>query len=148
MESFQMSRCLPAFTLAIFAWLSPTAMAQESSASVNCDVRAQPRDYVECVRKAQEESDRLLRDHLQAILSGIDGTANLPAPQKARWKKAVDDSHAMWMRFRNGECQELTMFETANKTRIAEEQRLCLISHNQRRMDEWRKRYPTVMAER
>jgi uncharacterized protein YecT (DUF1311 family) len=143
-----MSRVSSACVIAIFAWLSSSAMAQEAPASVNCDVRAQPRDYVECVRKAQEESDRLVRNHLQAILTGIDGTGNLPATQKARWKKAVDDSHAMWLRYRNGECQELTMFETANKSRIAEEQRLCLISHNQRRMDEWRKRYPTVTAER
>jgi uncharacterized protein YecT (DUF1311 family) len=141
-----MPRSFPAFALA--ALICTPAMAQDAPANVNCDVRSQPREYVECVRKAQEESDRIMRDHLQAILAGVDSSSNLPAPQKARWKKAIDDSHTLWMRFRNGECQDLTMFETPNKARIAEEQRLCLISHNQRRMDEWRKRYPTVTAGR
>jgi uncharacterized protein YecT (DUF1311 family) len=134
------------FTFVVLA-ASPVT-AQDHAPTVNCDIRSQPRDYVECVRKAQEESDRIMREHLQAILAGVDATANLPSTQKARWKKAIDESQAMWLRFRNGECQDLTMFEAANKARIAEEQRLCLISHNQRRMDDWRKRYPTVTAGR
>jgi uncharacterized protein YecT (DUF1311 family) len=137
-----------ALVLSFLLLAASPVTAQDQAPTVNCDARGQPRDYVECVRKAQEESDRIMREHLQAILAGVDATANLPAPQKTRWKKAIDDSQAMWLRFRNGECQDLTMFETANKTRIAEEQRLCLISHNQRRMDDWRKRYPTVTAGR
>ncbi|MGL5116163.1 MAG: lysozyme inhibitor LprI family protein [Beijerinckiaceae bacterium] len=143
-----MSRTASIFAAVIISLATTSVRAQDVPATVNCDVRMQPREYGECIRKAQEDSDRAMRDHLQAILTVVDATSSMPGPQKIRWKKAIDDSHAMWMRFRNGECQELTMFETPNKARIAEEQRLCLISHNVRRMDEWRKRYPTVTAGR
>lgn len=125
-----------------FVMLGSTARAN----SPVCDAKAHPRDYAECVRKAQDESDRLLRDRVQAVMTRIDAAAAVQAPQKARWKKAVDDGQALWLRFRNAECQELTPFEAANKSRIAEEQRLCLIGYNTRRMEELDRRYPAVTA--
>jgi uncharacterized protein YecT (DUF1311 family) len=110
-----------------------------------CDGRRMaPRDYTECLRKAQEDSDRAMRDRIAAIVGTIDKTPNMQAQQRNRWKKALDDSQALWVRFRNGECQEMTPFETTNKTRIAEEQRICILEYNQRRMGELKQRYPAV----
>jgi uncharacterized protein YecT (DUF1311 family) len=110
-----------------------------------CDVRRlQPRELGECLRKAQEDSDRAMRDRLQAIAGIIDQAKDAVPPQKLRWKRALDEAQTMWLRFRNAECQELTPFESANKNRLAEEQRICLIEHNARRMEELARRYPTA----
>jgi uncharacterized protein YecT (DUF1311 family) len=110
-----------------------------------CDGRKlAPQAYTECLRKAQEDSDRTMRDRIVAIAAVIDRTAGLPAPQKTRWKKALDDSQGLWLRFRNGECQDMTPFESTNKLRIAEEQRLCILEHNNRRMGELLQRYPAA----
>jgi uncharacterized protein YecT (DUF1311 family) len=110
-----------------------------------CDARKlSPRDYTECLRKAQEDSDRTLRERIGAIGGIIDKTAGLPATQKARWKKALDDNQGLWVRFRNAECQEMTTFESSNKLRIAEEQRICILDYNQRRMTEFKQRYPAL----
>jgi uncharacterized protein YecT (DUF1311 family) len=129
--------------------LSGAAHSQDVSrvADTLCDARKlSPRDYTECLRKAQEESDRLMRDRILAIAASIDKAPGLAKPQIARWKKALDDSQALWVRFRNGECQEMTPFETANKNRMAEEQRVCILDHNQRRMGALLQRYPGAGA--
>lgn len=108
-----------------------------------CNARSlAPRDLGECLRKAQEESDRGLTDRIQAIHRVIDARTDAAPPQKLRWKRAVDESQTMWIRFRNNECQELVPFETNNKNRLAEEQRACILEHNARRADELVRRYP------
>jgi uncharacterized protein YecT (DUF1311 family) len=147
MQSF--SRHALAATISLFAAteaLSQTAVPAPPTQRIGdmlCDGRKlPPRDYTECLRKAQEESDRTMRDRIVAIAAVIDRTPALQPQQKARWKKALDDSQGLWMRFRNGECQELTPFESANKTRLAEEQRVCILEHNNRRMAELQQRYP------
>lgn len=125
--------------------LSAAAQGQEPLriADTLCDSRKlQPRDYADCLRKAHEDSDRLMRDQINAINGMIDRTPGLARPQITRWKKALDDSQSLWMRFRNGECQEMTPFETANKNRMAEEQRVCILDHNRRRMAALQQRYP------
>jgi uncharacterized protein YecT (DUF1311 family) len=110
-----------------------------------CDVRKlSPRDYTECLRKAQEDSDRGLRERIGAIGNIIDKTTGLQGTQKTRWKKALDDNQGLWVRFRNAECQEMVTFESGNKARIAEEQRICILDYNQRRMMEFKQRYPAL----
>ncbi|MGL4637044.1 MAG: lysozyme inhibitor LprI family protein [Beijerinckiaceae bacterium] len=112
-----------------------------------CDARKmQPRDYTECLRKAQEDSDRTMRDRVSAIAAVIDRTTGMPKAQITRWKKALEDSQSLWIRFRNGECQDMTPFETTAKNRVAEEQRVCILDHNERRMGELAKRYPGAGA--
>jgi uncharacterized protein YecT (DUF1311 family) len=110
-----------------------------------CDVRKlPPREYTECLRKAHEDSDRTMRERITAISASIDKMAGLQGPQKIRWKKALDDGQSLWVRFRNAECQDITPFETPNKGRIAEEQRICLLEYNHRRMGELKQRYPAL----
>jgi uncharacterized protein YecT (DUF1311 family) len=112
-----------------------------------CDVKKlQPRDHQECLRKAQEDSDRKMRERIAAIAGVIDKTPNLPAQQKTRWRKALEDSQGQWVRFRNAECQDLTTFETQNKQRIAEEQRACILDYNERRIGVLEQRYPSVKS--
>jgi uncharacterized protein YecT (DUF1311 family) len=129
----------------IGSFQSAQAQSFERIGDSLCDVRKlSPRDYTECLRKAQEDSDRGLRERIGAIGGIIDKTAGLPATQKARWKKALDDNQGLWVRFRNAECQEMTTFESSNKLRIAEEQRICILDYNQRRMTEFKQRYPAL----
>jgi uncharacterized protein YecT (DUF1311 family) len=103
-----------------------------------------PREFGDCMRKAQEESDRSLVERIQAIHRLIDSRTDATPPQKQRWKRALDESQAMWTRFRNNECQELVPFEAVNKNRLAEEQRACILGHNASRADELLRRYPSV----
>jgi uncharacterized protein YecT (DUF1311 family) len=140
---------LRSFAFAAGLILSGTSQAQEALrvADLLCDARKlSPRDYTECLRKAQEDSDRLMRDRISAITATIEQTPGLAKPQILRWKKALDDSQTLWVRFRNGECQEMTPFETTNKNRMAEEQRVCILDHNQRRMGALQQRYPGAGA--
>jgi uncharacterized protein YecT (DUF1311 family) len=112
-----------------------------------CDgKKLQQRELQECLRKAQDDSDRKMRERIQAIAGVIEKTPNLANQQKTRWKKAVDDSQGQWIRFRNAECQDLTTFEATNKQRIAEEQRICILDYNERRMGVLLQRYPTVKS--
>jgi uncharacterized protein YecT (DUF1311 family) len=112
-----------------------------------CDAKKlQPREQQECLRKAQEDSDRKLRERIAAIAAVIDKTPNLPAQQKTRWRKALEDSQGQWVRFRNAECQDLTTFETQNKQRLAEEQRACILDYNERRIGVLEQRYPAVKS--
>lgn len=103
-----------------------------------------PREFGDCMRKAQEESDRSLVERIQAIHRLIDARTDATPPQKQRWKRALDESQAMWTRFRNNECQELVPFEAVNKNRLAEEQRACILGHNANRAEELLRRYPSV----
>ena len=133
--------------IASVAFAVHTAQAQsfERVGDSLCDGRKlSPRDYTECLRKAQENSDRDLRERISAIGTIIDKTTGLQGTQKTRWKKALDDNQGLWVRFRNAECQEMTVFESGNKTRIAEEQRICILDYNQRRMSEFKQRYPAL----
>jgi uncharacterized protein YecT (DUF1311 family) len=126
--------------------ISTAAQAQlQRLGDTLCDVKKlQPRDHQECLRKAQDDSDRKMRERIIAISGIIDKTPNLPAQQKTRWRKALEDSQGQWVRFRNAECQDLTTFETVNKQRIAEEQRTCILDYNERRMGVLKQRYPAA----
>jgi uncharacterized protein YecT (DUF1311 family) len=126
---------------------APVAFAQTPlrASETPCDSKAlQPRALQECLRKAQDDSERLLRERIQTISGIIERAQGLPNPQKTRWKKALEDSQGQWVRFRNAECQDLTTFESKDKQRIAEEQRLCVIEYNERRMSVLLQRYPAL----
>jgi uncharacterized protein YecT (DUF1311 family) len=119
------------------------AQSQQRIGDTLCDIRKlQPREYSECLRKAQDDSDRALRERISTIAAIIDKTPGMQPAQKTRWRKAVEDGQGLWMRFRNAECQELTPFETASKTRVAEEQRVCILDYNALRMNQLSLRYP------
>jgi uncharacterized protein YecT (DUF1311 family) len=108
-----------------------------------CDpARMSGRDYPECLRKAQEESERQLLALMSSIHGVVDKAPGTQGAQRARWKRALDDAQALWVRFRNAECQEVSPFEATNKNRLSEEQRACILEHNARRAEELRRRYP------
>jgi uncharacterized protein YecT (DUF1311 family) len=134
--------------VAVGLLLSSGAQAQmQRIGDTLCDVKKlQPREHQECLRKAQDDSDRKLRERIVSIVGVIDKTPNLPTQQKTRWRKALEDSQGQWVRFRNAECQDLTTFETQNKQRIAEEQRTCILDYNERRMGVLQQRYPAAKS--
>lgn len=108
-----------------------------------CDpVRMGGRDYPECLRKAQEDSERQMMTLMSAIHGIVDKAPGTQSAQRTRWKRSLDDAQALWVRFRNAECQEVSPFEAANKSRLSEEQRACILEHNARRVEDLRRRYP------
>jgi uncharacterized protein YecT (DUF1311 family) len=129
-----------------FLIAAPSAQAQmQRIGDTLCDIKKlQPREHQECLRKAQDDSDRKMRERIVAISGVIDKTPNVQSQQKVRWRKALEDSQGQWIRFRNAECQDLTTFETQSKQRIAEEQRTCILDYNDRRMGVLKQRYPAA----
>ena len=129
-----------------FLIIAPSAQAQmQRIGDTLCDIKKlQPREHQECLRKAQDESDRKMREQIVTISGIIDKTPNVLTQQKTRWRKALEDSQGQWVRFRNAECQDLTTFETQSKQRIAEEQRTCILDYNERRMGVLKQRYPAA----
>jgi uncharacterized protein YecT (DUF1311 family) len=135
-----------------FVLLIAPAAAQPAFAQVQAGVRASTtscdgnrlvgRDYSECLRKAQEESEKAMSAAMAAAAAAVDKAPNTPAPQRQRWKRSLEDVQALWVRFRNAECQDVAPFETTNKARVFEERNACIIDHNVRRTEDLRRRYP------
>ncbi len=123
----------------------PTAGFVRASSRI-CDPTLAGRDYAECLRKAQESSERSLLDAMSAAAAAIDKSAGTVATQRARWKRSLEDAQSQWLRFRNIECQDVAPFEVSNRNRLFEERGACIVDKNVARIEDLRRRYPAPPA--
>jgi uncharacterized protein YecT (DUF1311 family) len=124
--------------------LSPARAEGVSSISATvCDTKKfGGKDLADCLRAASEKSERDMTALLDAASKNIEGRAGLQSGQKARWKRALNDAHALWLRYRDAECQDVSPFE-AGINKVGGDTRLsCIIDLNDRRISELRARYP------
>ncbi len=135
-------------SLAVVVWVlayAPVAVAQAvpSASALACDTKKLgAKDLADCLRLASDKSERDLATTFEAVGKGIDGRAGLQGGQKARWKRSLNDAQALWLRYRDADCQDVSPFEagigkTGGDTRLS-----CIIDQNDRRMAEIRARYP------
>ena len=124
------------------AQYAPPARAEAASA-LACDTRKLgAKDLADCLRLASDKSERDLAAAFEAVSKAIDGRAGLQGGQKARWKRSLNDAQALWLRYRDADCQDVAPFEqgigkTGGDTRLT-----CIIDQNDRRISEIKARYP------
>ena len=119
-----------------------SAQSAVSASALACDTRKLgAKDLADCLRAASDKSDRDLLATFEAAGKSIDGRAGLQGGQKARWKRSLNDAQALWVRYRDADCQDVSPFEQGigktGDTRLT-----CIIDQNDRRMMEMRSRYP------
>ena len=116
--------------------------APSTPASV-CDIKKLGgKDLADCLRAASEKSERDMASLLETVGHSIDGRAGLQSSQKARWKRSLNDAHALWLRYRDAECQDVSPFEAIVNKLGGDTRLTCIIELNDKRMSELRARYP------
>jgi uncharacterized protein YecT (DUF1311 family) len=133
------------FAAAFVLCLAPPAAAQTAPAAsaLACDTKKLgAKELADCQRAASERSERDLNATLEEAGKNIDGRGGLQSGQKARWKRALNDSHALWLRYRDADCQDVSPFEAAISKAAGDTRLTCIIDHNERRMGELKARYP------
>jgi uncharacterized protein YecT (DUF1311 family) len=104
-----------------------------------------------CLTEAVKQSERNLQAAVDSAIASIGTRPGVFDSQRARWKNALTDSQADWLRFRNAECQDVAPFEgqagstSAVKNRVAafEAKLICTVRLNGERIADLASRYPS-----
>jgi uncharacterized protein YecT (DUF1311 family) len=100
------------------------------------------KDLADCLRAAADRSDRDLAMALESALKSIDGHVGLLGAQKARWKRSLNDSQALWIGWRDADCQDVAPFEAGMSAKGGDPRLGCIIDHDAARIEELKSRYP------
>jgi uncharacterized protein YecT (DUF1311 family) len=100
------------------------------------------KDLADCLRAAADRSDKDLAKALDAAMKSIDGHVGLLNAQKARWKRSLNDSQALWISWRDADCQDVAPFEAGMTAKGGDPRLGCIIDHDAARIDELKSRYP------
>jgi uncharacterized protein YecT (DUF1311 family) len=134
-------RLVIASALLIFAFGSAYADTQRPS-QLACDskkIGAQA--LADCLRTAADRSDKDLASAVAAAIKTIDGRTGLLGAQKARWKRSLNDSQALWQSWRDADCQDVAPFEAGMSAKGGDPRLGCIIDHDAQRIDELKARY-------
>jgi uncharacterized protein YecT (DUF1311 family) len=131
-------------SLAIGLAAAPVAAADEARPSqIACDSRKiGARELADCLRAAADRSEKELAAVIEAALKSIDGRVGLLSAQKARWKRALNESEAQWLGWRETDCQDVAPFEAGMSAKGGDPHLACIIDHNAQRIAEMKARYP------
>ena len=130
---------------ALLLGLASAALAQSapSASAIACDTKKLgAKDLADCLRAASDKSDRELAAAFDAVGRNIDARAGLQGSQKARWKRSLSDAQALWLRYRDADCQDVSPFEQGIGKSGGDTRLTCIIDQNDRRISEIKARYP------
>jgi uncharacterized protein YecT (DUF1311 family) len=99
------------------------------------------KDLADCLRAAADRSDKDLASAVAAAIKTIDGRAGLLSAQKARWKRSLNDSQALWQSWRDADCQDVAPFEAGMSAKGGDPRLGCIIDHDADRIEELKGRY-------
>src|SRR5271157_2177616 len=99
--------------LAGAAAVTPAAAADATRPSqAACDTaKLGARDLAECLRAAADKVDRDLHEAVEGALKSIDARQGILSSQKARWRRSLAEAQALWVGWRDSECQDVAPFE-------------------------------------
>ncbi len=129
---------------AALAASAATAAADELRPSqVACDAKKiGARDLADCLRTAADRAERDLAATIEAATKNIQARAGVLAPQKARWKRSLNDAQAQWVGWRDSECQDVAPFEAGMNAKGGDPRLSCIIDYDAQRMADIKARYP------
>jgi uncharacterized protein YecT (DUF1311 family) len=129
---------------ALFVLLAGGALADTPRPSqAACDSKKiGAKDLADCLRAAADRGDKELAGALAAAIKTIEARPGLLAAQKARWKRSLNDSQALWLNWRDTDCQDVAPFEAGMSAKGGDPRLGCIIDHDAQRVDELKSRYP------
>ena len=135
---------LLAAALALLGAAATPAMAEAPRPSqAACDTaKLGARDLADCLRAAADKGDRELRAAVEAAFKSIDQRQGLLSSQKARWRRSLSDSQALWVGWRDSECQDVAPFEGGMAAKGGDPRLGCIIDNDDARIASLKARYP------
>ncbi|HLH48375.1 MAG TPA: lysozyme inhibitor LprI family protein [Roseiarcus sp.] len=133
----------PLLVSALLILLAGAAFADAARPSqLACDSKKiGARDLADCLRAAADRSDKELAGALAAAIKSIDTRPGLLPAQKARWKRSLNDSQALWQNWRDADCQDVAPFEAGMSAKGGDPRLGCIIDHDAQRVEELKARY-------
>ena len=99
-------------------------------------------DLAACLRAAADKTDKALTAALDAAQKAIDGRQGLLSSQRARWRRSLSEAQALWIGWRDSECQDVAPFESGMGATGGDPRLSCLIDDNSARIASLKARYP------
>jgi uncharacterized protein YecT (DUF1311 family) len=123
---------------------APAALADFVRPSqVACDAKKiGAKELADCLRVAADHSDKELAATIDAAIKTLEARQGLLSAQKARWKRSLNESQALWINWRDTECQDVAPFEAGLGAKGADPRLACIIDHDAQRSEEIKGRYP------
>lgn len=120
----------------------PAIADQPRPSQLACDSKKiGAKDLADCLRTAADKSDKELAGALEAAVKSIEARPGLLAAQKNRWKRSLNDSQALWLNWRDTDCQDVAPFEAGMTAKGGDPRLGCIIDHDAQRVDELKSRY-------
>jgi len=127
----------------LFLGLGPALADTARPSQAACDAtKIGAKDLADCLRAAADRGDKDLAKALDDAMKSIDGHVGLLNAQKARWKRSLNDSQALWTSWRDADCQDVAPFEAGMTAKGGDPRLGCIIDHDAARIDELKSRYP------
>ena len=136
--------CLVAAAVLMAAAATPTAADEPPRPSqAACDTaRLGAGDLAQCLRATADKTDQALTAALDAALKSIDARQGLLSSQKARWRRSLNEAQALWIGWRDSECQDVAPFEGGMAAKGGDPRLSCIIDDNSARIASLKARYP------
>jgi uncharacterized protein YecT (DUF1311 family) len=133
----------PLIVSALLLSMAGTAFADQPHPSqLACDTKKiGAKDLADCLRAAADRSDKELAGALEAAVKTIEARPGLLAAQKNRWKRSLNDSQALWLNWRDADCQDVAPFEAGMSAKGGDPRLGCIIDHDAQRVEELKSRY-------
>jgi uncharacterized protein YecT (DUF1311 family) len=128
---------------ALLVFTAGAAFADSSRPSqLACDTKKiGAKDLADCLRASADRSDKELAGALEAAIKIIESRPGLLNNQKARWKRSLNDSQALWLNWRDADCQDVAPFEAGMSAKGGDPRLGCIIDHDADRVAELKSRY-------
>jgi uncharacterized protein YecT (DUF1311 family) len=130
---------------AVFAVSAVTGAAASDTrpSQAACDsTKIGARELAECLRANADRADHDLTATVDAAVKSIDARVGVLSSQKARWKRALNDSEAQWIGWRDSECQDVAPFEAGMSAKGGDPRLACIIDRDSQRIADIKSRYP------
>jgi len=125
------------------AAVAPAAADAARPSQAACDTaKLGARDLAECLRGAADKADRDLQAAIEAAQKSIDARQGLMSSQKARWRRSLGEAQALWIGWRDSECQDVAPFEGGMAAKGGDPRLSCIIDADSARIESLKARYP------
>jgi uncharacterized protein YecT (DUF1311 family) len=127
------------------------ALASASPAGATCDPAALAGpSLTQCLAAEEKASSDKVQAAYKAAVASIATRPGVFDAQRARWRNSLAESHELWLRLRNAECQNVAPFEgqaastsvVRNRMAAFEAKLACAVRMNEMRAADLLSRYP------
>jgi len=126
----------------LLALAGPAFADQPRPSQLACDTKKiGAKDLADCLRSAADRSDKELAGAVDAAVKNIEARPGLLGSQKNRWKRSLNDTQALWLNWRDADCQDVAPFEAGMTAKGGDPRLSCIIDHDAQRVEELKSRY-------